>query len=83
MPELTGQFHDERRAREEVESLLALIHGDGGHHTTEVGLEQSLRDAEALWDALVERAADLETENERLRADRQALAEHRLWIRLK
>jgi len=40
-------------AHEEVESLLALIHGDGGHHTTEVGLEQSIRDAEAVWEGLV------------------------------
>jgi hypothetical protein len=27
------------------EDLLAIIHGDGGHHTLAVGLEQSIADA--------------------------------------
>lgn len=32
-------------------NLLAVIHGDGGHHTDAVGLKQSLADAEriAVW----------------------------------
>ncbi len=28
-----------------LRDLLAVIHRDGGHHTTEVGLEQSTEDA--------------------------------------
>jgi hypothetical protein len=41
-------------------NLLAVIHGDGGHHTMKVGLDQSVRDANqrvpemmAVMDALV------------------------------
>lgn len=29
--------------------LLAIIHGDGGHHTSEVGVEQSVEDAHQVW----------------------------------
>ena len=28
-----------------LRDLVALIHRDGGHHTTEVGLKQSVKDA--------------------------------------
>lgn len=34
-----------------VLDLLATIHGDGGHHTEAVGLEQSVKDATHLVDA--------------------------------
>lgn len=38
-------------------NLLAVIHGDGGHHTDRVGLKQSVADAHVKWAALI-RAAD-------------------------
>lgn len=28
-----------------LKNLLAIIHGDGGHHTEWVGIEQSVKDA--------------------------------------
>ena len=31
-----------------IEGLLSVIHRDGGHHTAEVGVEQSLKDAERI-----------------------------------
>jgi hypothetical protein len=31
-----------------LEELLAVIHRDGGHHTAEVGIEQSCKDAERI-----------------------------------
>lgn len=36
---------ERRRIREKMRGLLAIIHGDGGHHTHEVGFEQSVDDA--------------------------------------
>lgn len=41
---------------ERLEGLLAVIHGDGGHHTAEVGLERSVEDAQDKWVKLVEAA---------------------------
>ena len=35
-----------------LHDLLAIIHRDGGHHTAEVGLCRSLKDAEAVITAL-------------------------------
>ena len=41
-----------RKAEDLLSSLLAAIHRDGGHHTTDGGLEQSVKDAVASihWD---------------------------------
>ncbi|CAB4173791.1 hypothetical protein UFOVP1138_21 [uncultured Caudovirales phage] len=33
------------KAQEMLLSLLAIIHRDGGHHTGDVGIEQSVNDA--------------------------------------
>jgi hypothetical protein len=35
-------------------NLLAIIHRDGGHHTAEVGLEQSVKDAHERWGMLIQ-----------------------------
>lgn len=35
--------------QEQLSHLLAAIHGDGGHHTAEVGEEQSVVDAINKW----------------------------------
>lgn len=51
------------KVRESLGSLLAVIHRDGGHHTSEVGVEQSAEDAEGVW---VKR----QTEIERLKQER-------------
>ena len=43
-----------------LKDLLAVIHRDGGHHTTAVGLEQSVNDAMhavVSWRERIERAA--------------------------
>jgi hypothetical protein len=37
------------RLREQLGNLLAVIHGDGGHHTEAVGEEQSVKDAHQVW----------------------------------
>ena len=42
---------------QQLGNLLAVIHGDGGHHTDDVGEQQSLQDAEARWG---ERAIEIE-----------------------
>lgn len=39
---------DRDNAMEMLGNLLAVIHRDGGHHTTEVGLEQSIEDANGV-----------------------------------
>lgn len=36
--------------------LLAIIHRDGGHHTAEVGLDQSVKDAHERWGQLIQAA---------------------------
>lgn len=38
--------HEAVMAAERARHLLAVIHGDGGHHTEAVGIMQSLADAE-------------------------------------
>lgn len=49
------------QASQQLGDILAIIHRDGGHHTADVGIEQSVKDAHIKW-------ANLMTENERLRA---------------
>lgn len=41
---------------ERLLDLLAIIHRDGGHHTAEVGLEQSVKDAHERWGQLIQAA---------------------------
>ena len=56
------EVEQERDAlRKSVLDLLAVVHGDGGHHTGSVGLQQSFADAERSFYAL-------RTEVQRLRA---------------
>jgi hypothetical protein len=35
-----------------LHNLLAIIHRDGGQHTQEVGVEQSVKDAHQVWAGL-------------------------------
>ena len=49
------------QASQQLGNILAIIHGDGGHHTADVGIDQSVNDAHIKWASLI-------TENERLRA---------------
>jgi hypothetical protein len=39
--------------------ILAVIHGDGGHHTIKVGVAQSVSDAHATWAAVVRERDEL------------------------
>lgn len=70
--------------------LLAIIHGDGGHHTDDVGVGQSVTDARAAWYAL--RAQDLggyeaigykrgEAERKALQANLESVMEDRMRLR--
>jgi hypothetical protein len=44
--------------RQHLGNVLAVIHGDGGHHTADVGMAQSVEDAIKTWgDRYVERDA--------------------------
>lgn len=54
------------QAMRDLKNLLARMHRDGGHHTEEVGLLRSIRDAEDVYLKLRE---DLQ----RIRDDWQAL----------
>jgi predicted RNase H-like nuclease (RuvC/YqgF family) len=45
----------------DLKDLLAVIHRDGGHHTAQVGVTQSVRDAHNKWAALTSRAEAAET----------------------
>jgi hypothetical protein len=50
---ITAMVEDIRQLeslRRQFRDLLALIHCDGGHHTEAVGIEQSVEDAEEVWD---------------------------------
>lgn len=51
-----------------LEDLLAIIHGDSGHHTEWVGEEQSVKDAHRVWADLKGEIGRLEAENKRLKA---------------
>lgn len=49
-----------RVAERELLNLLAIIHGDGGHHTEEVGIVQSVKDAHQTWGQLMLQVEELE-----------------------
>ena len=54
-------LHREKAELEKcVKNLLAVIHGDGGHHTEEVALYQSCMDAETVVIELRKENAELE-----------------------
>ncbi|TXH58719.1 MAG: hypothetical protein E6Q97_01625 [Desulfurellales bacterium] len=48
-PDYLECFTDEADDSSHLRNLLAIIHGDGGHHTEAVGTAQSCRDAAAKW----------------------------------
>lgn len=50
----------------QIGELLAVIHGDGGHHTGLVGLKQSIEDAIEVRRGLVVKVNALEKENKNL-----------------
>jgi len=54
-------------ARHWLGELLAVIHGDGGHHTEAVGVSQSVSDAHAVWAALVAERDTSRTETNKAR----------------
>ena len=65
--EITALRAEVVQASQQLGDILAIIHRDGGHHTADVGIEQSVKDAHIKW-------ANLMTENERLRAALEPLA---------
>ena len=54
-------------ARRDLGEILAVIHRDGGHHTGEHGLSQSVADAHATWASVVRERDEARAEVERLR----------------
>ncbi len=61
-----------------TKNLLAVIHGDGGHHTEAVGLSQSIADAQAVVVGLMVKSDELAAAQQReagLRAAVQSLME--------
>jgi len=54
---LEERTRERDEARQERNNLLAIIHRDGGHHTSEVGITKSVADAHATW-ARVRRERD-------------------------
>jgi alkanesulfonate monooxygenase SsuD/methylene tetrahydromethanopterin reductase-like flavin-dependent oxidoreductase (luciferase family) len=59
-PDYLECFTDEADDSTHLRNLLAIIHGDGGHHTEAVGTAQSCRDAAAKWYRLGNDVAELE-----------------------
>lgn len=56
------------KAEAELRNLLAIIHRDGGHHTSDVGLVQSVEDAHKVWGKLITERNQAIKDNEQLRA---------------
>lgn len=54
-------------ARRDLGAILAVIHRDGGHHTGEHGLSQSVADAHATWASVVRERDEARADVERLR----------------
>lgn len=50
-------------------NLLAIIHRDGGHHTTVVGLGQSVADAHQVWAGLQKDVGDANAARAKAEAD--------------
>ena len=59
---LTIRERDEARA--ERDSLLAVIHRDGGHYAGEHGVTKAVADAHATWAAVVRERDDARAEEE-------------------
>ncbi len=58
----------QREAERELADLLARIHRDGGHHTGEVGVEQSVKDAHLVWANLIGERDEALAQVERVKA---------------
>lgn len=63
---------DRDEARRALGEILAVIHRDGGHHTGEHGITQSVADAHATWAAMVQERDGARDDAERIR--RKAIA---------
>jgi uncharacterized coiled-coil DUF342 family protein len=63
--ERAEQERDE--ARRALGEILAVIHRDGGHHTGEHGITQSVADAHATWAAMVQERDGARDDAERIR----------------
>ena len=50
--------NEQDRIRHRTSELLALIHGDGGHHENAVGTARALEDAIKVVNAIRQRAAE-------------------------
>ena len=64
-------------ARRNLGEILAVIHRDGGHHTGEFGVSQSVADAHATWAAVVRERDEALSDAERWRN-----AHHEACVRL-
>jgi hypothetical protein len=64
-------------ARRDLGEILAVIHRDGGHHTGEFGVSQSVADAHATWAAVVRERDEALSDAERWRN-----AHHEACVRL-
>ena len=51
-----------KEENKELLNLLAIIHRDGGHHTEEVGIKQSINDAHKVWAGLRENDYNLQAQ---------------------
>ena len=71
--ELTESNRERDTWEKQVQGLLAVIHGDGGHHSERVGIAQSLADAHDVLPTL--RAQLTESNRERDEARRRVVDE--------
>ena len=62
-----------------LKNLLAVLHRDGGHHTAEVGLTQSVEDAIERWAQDRRRIDALETQLKQMGEDEQIFRQM-LWM---
>jgi len=70
MPIDTARAHVEAQHVETeraLRNLLAILHSDGGHHTQEVGITQSVQDAHQVWARLLTQRDTAHQEIARLR----------------
>lgn len=58
-----------------LDTLLAVIHGDGGRHTAKVGVEQSVKDAIAIYATSVRHSKDLADSRNQIQANATRLSE--------
>ena len=59
-----GAAADRHPTERALNNLLAIIHRDGGHHTGNVGINTSVKDAHLVWAELITRAEKAEAERD-------------------